>query len=67
MENLSAPRRLLKISLMHIFPVLQLEFWIVDPDVDGFSGNVFAVLIHYFQVADAGMGMVVQLLDHCGC
>ena len=32
---------------------------VVDPDVDGFSGNFFAVLIYYFEVGEVGMGVVV--------
>ena len=34
----------------------------MDPDEDGspgFSANMFAVLIYYFEVGDVGMGLVV--------
>ena len=39
-----------------------IECWVVDPHVDGFldtSGNSFAVLIYFFDVGDAVMGVVL--------
>ena len=48
---------------MYIFPVLQLGAGFVDPDVDGipkFSGNMFAVLIYYFQNGRWWSRMVVR-------
>ena len=37
---------------MYIFLCAMIKCWVVDPDVDGFSHNLFAVLIDYFKVED---------------
>ena len=47
---------------MYIFPILHIEGRIVNSDMDGFSsfpGNLSAVLIYYFEMGDAGFGMIV--------
>ena len=36
-----------------------IECWVVDPDVDSISGNLFAILIYYFEVGDLGKGVGV--------
>ena len=36
-----------------------IEHWVIDPDVDSFSGKLFAVLIYYFEMGYVGMGLVV--------
>ena len=33
-----------------------VECWVVDPDVDGFSGNLLGVLIYYFDMGDVVLG-----------
>ena len=38
-----------------------IECWVVNPDVDGSSGNFFAVLIFYFEVGDVGTEVVVGI------
>ena len=38
------------------------QFYVVNPCVDSFScfsGNLFAVLISYFEVGDVGIGVIV--------
>ena len=47
-----------------------IECKIVDPDVDGFpdlSGDLFAVLIYYFEMGDAGMKAVDRFAVDVNC
>ena len=39
--------------------MLLLSAGLLIPDVDGFSGNLFAVLIHYFEVGEVARGKVL--------
>ena len=67
-QGLSTSRRLLKISQIYVFPVLQLvECCVVDLDVDAVSGNLFSVLINYFEVAGVGTGVVVGFTVDVNC
>ena len=36
------------------------EGGIANSDINAFTGNVFAILVHYFEVADIGPGMPVR-------
>ena len=44
-----------------------IQCQVVDPDVDGFSGNLFAVLIYYFEVGDVSTGMVAGFTVDVNC
>ena len=58
----SAPRRLLKIYGIYIFPMLQLRLKVVGSYMNVFSrnsGNLCATLVYYLEVADVGSEMVV--------
>ena len=37
-----------------------MECQVVDPHLDGFSGNLFAHIIYYFEVGNVGIEMVVR-------
>ena len=61
-ECLSASTRLLKISGMYILTCGMVKCKVVDPHANGFhsfSGNLFEVLIYYFEVYNVGMEVVV--------
>ena len=47
---------------MHIFSHVIVEGRVVNSNMNGFSsfpGNLFAVLVYYFEVRDVGFGMIV--------
>ena len=63
-------RTLLKISMMYIFPLLQLKDSIVDSNIDSFSsfsGNLFTLLVFYHEVADISLGVVVGNAVYVKC
>ena len=44
------------------FSSVMIEYQAVDADVDGFPGfssNMFALLIYYFEVGDVGIWLVI--------
>ena len=45
---------------VHFFCVL-VEGRVVDSNMDGFSDNLFAVLVYYLEVRDVGSGVTEML------
>ena len=59
-----------KISWMYIFSYVVIQHWVVDPNVDGFpgfSGKLFSTLVHYFEVGDVSMVVVVWFTVNVNC
>ena len=67
LEDLSVPRRWLKISGMYIFSNVTVEGRVVDSNMNGFSGNLFAVLDYYLEVKDVGLGVVIRNAVFVNC
>ena len=44
-----------------------IECQVVDPDMNDFSGNSFAVLIYYFEVGDVGTWVVARFTVDVSC
>ena len=49
------------------FSCMIVEGRVVDSNMDGFSGNVFAILVYYLEVGDAGMGVIVGNAVYVNC
>ena len=41
--------------------------WVVDPDVDGLSGNLFVVFIYKFEVGHGSTEVVVGFIVDVNC
>ena len=52
---------------MYIFTCIAVECHVLDPDVDGFSSNLFAFLIYYFEVGGASLVVVVGFTVDVNC
>ena len=47
------------------FSCVMVEGGVVDSNMNGFSsfsGNLFAILVYYLEVADVGLGWLLEML-----
>ena len=44
------------------FSCVAVEGRVIDSNMDGFSGNLFAVFVYFLEVGDVGLGWLLEML-----